>query len=438
MPALPASPAPAPSANMTLPTGGGGFNERVAIGPDDGPIDERVAIEPYPDCFDDRVPVEGLVPNAPVPDALAAPADAAAVLDTPGFGLWTPLALPPDPPTLVAPAPPASAVPARPAKRPGWTQPERMAVIMEKDPDKAKALGMERVQDRYVTDALNPNSPTALKEQMQTSGSAGTHTDNVKNFNERLVAQPERMRDRFKYQGMKGRWWNGTKSPIEMDLGVTNGLTQAELLAIKTFTAGDYHYINPAVADDAKFMNTQMGRTDRTLFEEGQLHAHVMMQGLAKLPQKTGKTYRGARMTRKDFDEHYRLETVFRNPNFSSSSTNRARAQVFADKNDDHNKTVSVLCISTINNAIDISRISVYPNEEEWLLLPGSEFKVVSRVQQATGNDGNPQATEWWEVHLIQTGPPRLTAAGGHRTAPARKKRFAGQWDATASPSGGP
>ena len=47
---------------------------------------------------------------------------------------------------------------------------------------------------------------------------------------------------------------------------MTHRLTEAEVLAIKTYTADDYKYINPATANDAKWMASRNpGKDEKTL-----------------------------------------------------------------------------------------------------------------------------------------------------------------------------
>jgi hypothetical protein len=98
-----------------------------------------------------------------------------------------------------------------------------------------------------------------------------------------------------------------------VDLVANLGLTEAEILAIKTFTNEDYKYMNPAIVGDDVWMADQQpalqslfsyqakssyGRqgdlhTDlRKLKAEGVLHGGVLMQAVAKLEPKVGRVYR--------------------------------------------------------------------------------------------------------------------------------------------------
>jgi hypothetical protein len=96
-----------------------------------------------------------------------------------------------------------------------------------------------------------------------------------------------------------------------------HGMDEAEVAAVKTFTAQDYKYLNPAVAnqkdkDKEKYptdwMDTYQEKPGlktkeeieaewpakkKELYEEGALHAGVMMEGLKKITAKGVKIYRG-------------------------------------------------------------------------------------------------------------------------------------------------
>ena len=139
-----------------------------------------------------------------------------------------------------------------------------------------------------MTDAYDDTgmSPTPLKTQKQTDQ---THTG-------------------AKALG-KGKTTGKVEGADSASLGAARkyGLNEAEILALRTYTAKDYTYINPATANAPGWMlSNNPGATDpKNLFAEGSLHAGVMMEALSKLPVKKGTTYRGARMTQEDFDAKY-------------------------------------------------------------------------------------------------------------------------------------
>ena len=69
------------------------------------------------------------------------------------------------------------------------------------------------------------------------------------------------------------------------------GLNEAEILALRTYTAEDYTYINPATANAPGWLLSQNPAvTDpKNLAAEGSLHAGVMMEALSKLPVKKAR-----------------------------------------------------------------------------------------------------------------------------------------------------
>ena len=172
------------------------------------------------------------------------------------------------------------------------------------------------------------------------------------------------------------------------------GLSEAEVLAIATYSDDTYKIINPAVANqkdhpekqrggkdwmdtnnrperknfkddatyeaavkkyeakmpdpkDAKYKNDKEqylkdlqafdsansdnhNRKDN-MYQQGALHAAVALAGLKKLPKKVGETYRGERMTLAAFNSTYKEGAVLTDQAFVSRSTNKAEAEKFAD-----------------------------------------------------------------------------------------------------------
>lgn len=204
------------------------------------------------------------------------------------------------------------------------------------------------------------------------------------------------------------------------------GLSEGELAAIKIFTASDYTYINPATANDDKWMKGQTGghktlrptpkglkmqkELDKRLRErkeQGALHAGMMMKAAAKLPPVATQAYRGARMTMTEFDDRYSLTKPTVYNSFVSSAMTEAPARNFANGIGEvtprADQTVSVMCIFSVTNGRDISELSVMGSlEKEVLLLPGATFQV-SKIESPTeGDEGKPSATDWKVVYLDQ------------------------------------
>lgn len=209
-----------------------------------------------------------------------------------------------------------------------------------------------------------------------------------------------------------------------VDLVAALGLTEAEILAIKTFTNEDYKYMNPAIVGDDVWMGDQQpalqslfsyqaqssfGRHGdvqadlRKLKSEGVLHGGVLMQAVAKLEPKVGKVYRGERLTQAEFDQKYAQGTVnFKT--FASMSTEAGVGRGFSIRLPNRkNQTLSVFCEFDVIDARDISMLSVNHAEKEWLLLPGATFAVTAVKDITAGQKPVDGITRWLEVRLRQT-----------------------------------
>ncbi len=311
--------------------------------------------------------------------------------------------------------------PDRPAphRRPGVVAPtdaeqDLVAKLMDENPELLKQMMVAKAQDRYLEDAIGglggrARGTTDLK-----------HIANRQDKNMGLERVTSRM------AALAQADVPGQAPVIDHDDAASlmrgYGLTEAEYVAIRTFSDNDYKYINPAVAyakrkqgDDKKgWMESSMGSEKSSLFEEGGLHAGVMMQGLAKLPRMAGPTWRGERVTKAQLDSWFTPGKVTKKAQFQSTTVKKDVANRFANgefRKPADDETVHVMCKIAISNAVNIVPFSKNATEEEWLLLPDTEFKVISRKQLPTGDAGvSPGATEWWEVSLVQTGPPIRTA----------------------------
>ncbi|CAF1258623.1 unnamed protein product [Adineta steineri] len=94
----------------------------------------------------------------------------------------------------------------------------------------------------------------------------------------------------------------------------------------------------------------------------------------------SGTTYRGMLITLEEL-EAYKLDAIFVNKAFQSTSKSHSTAVDFSTPIDPSKTTKkSVIIIYEIRNptsALDIGRLSLYPEEEEVLMVPGCLFKVV-------------------------------------------------------------
>ncbi|MDQ6782846.1 MAG: hypothetical protein M3063_05270 [Actinomycetota bacterium] len=122
------------------------------------------------------------------------------------------------------------------------------------------------------------------------------------------------------------------------ELAQQKGLTGPEIAAIRIFSASDYSYINPATANSPSWMQAQKSKKslglsdkqDRTLMEEGSLHAGVAMQGLSKLDPWDKDAYRGARYTEAEFAEQFLAGKPMAFHSFASSAQDEQVALRFA------------------------------------------------------------------------------------------------------------
>lgn len=218
----------------------------------------------------------------------------------------------------------------------------------------------------------------------------------------------------------QGETGGGGASKEALKIAQKYGLTEAEIAAVKIYTASDYLYINPATANSEGWMGSQEGdiknsaankkapRSKKDLMQMGALHAGVMMQALSKFDPVTTTTYRGSRESPESFQAKYRDTNVMKFSAFGSSASNATPAENFAAGQGENtplpNQTVSVFCILQVTNGRQLADLSIYgAGESEVLLLPGAEFSITQIDQHQAGAPGRPPATAWYTVHLTQT-----------------------------------
>jgi hypothetical protein len=228
------------------------------------------------------------------------------------------------------------------------------------------------------------------------------------------------------------------------------GLTDAEAMAIVTFTASNYRYINPATANqkdrddrdidwmdnqyehpslakmtpdekkkakeefqrdkldskDPKHLAKRKEKLDfqRERYEEGTLHAAMMLEAFKKLEAHTANLYRGSRMNDADFKREYGIGKETGLEAFTSLSTSEKVAIGFAngtssEKPPPADATISVLAVAKVYNARDIKALSLVKTENELILAPGTKLKV-TKIEKRSGAPGTPPATAWYTVHL--------------------------------------
>ena len=211
----------------------------------------------------------------------------------------------------------------------------------------------------------------------------------------------------------------GTTSEA-VDMAKRYGLSEAELAAIKIYTASDYLYINPATANSPGWMSAQQGKIDekaaqqmprsqKELMEMGALHAGAMMQAFSKLPRRITTTYRGSRESAASFKSKYQDKKSMTFSAFGSSASTPEPAEVFAqgmgEAPPQADQSIHVMCILNVTHGRQVEGLSIYgAGEREVLLMPGAEFTIDRVEQHQNGPPGAvPNATAWYTVHMSQT-----------------------------------
>jgi hypothetical protein len=145
------------------------------------------------------------------------------------------------------------------------------------------------------------------------------------------------------------------------------------------------------------------------MYEQGALHAAFALSAMKKLPKKTGRTYRGMRMTLAAFENTYKVDSVITDDAFVSQSTSQATADGFAQGGGTvpikPDQTTHVLVTMQVFEARDIKAMSVHKKENEWTMLPGASYRIDSIEAPANGPKGSagvPEATAWRYVHMTQ------------------------------------
>ena len=207
-------------------------------------------------------------------------------------------------------------------------------------------------------------------------------------------------------------------------------LTEAELLALKVYSVGDYAIINPTLEgtpEGRKRLEEHLPRlggqpsavawsalrqagpqpdktalkqlrdaweTKRKAYEaaaaavvaqtdfeavktDARRHATMLISALTKLPAEPGRTtYRGMRLTWKEFEATWKTKnTVVTWNSFLSTSKRPAIAEEFASKTWEDNK-LGVLLICNLKTARDVAKLTVHRREMEMMMLPGARLHI--------------------------------------------------------------
>jgi hypothetical protein len=177
-----------------------------------------------------------------------------------------------------------------------------------------------------------------------------------------------------------------------------HGLTDAEATAIGVYSAQDYRYINPAVANNPGWMKgnlkaKDLGVKDQTVAAnlakdgpvtditaasagiEGLEHEKVLLQALKKLPAAGGQAFRGRGMSPDEVKALKKPSATWREDAFASTSRRRDKADEFAAKEGAKPGNEGVVFVYNLRNGRDIAAFSL-ADEAEVLLLPKAAFRV--------------------------------------------------------------
>jgi hypothetical protein len=180
-----------------------------------------------------------------------------------------------------------------------------------------------------------------------------------------------------------------------------NGLTDAEMAALKIYTAPDYRYMNAALGNDPVWKQKALeahvadplpdvqprNKNDADVGNasaQGLRHAKLTKKAMKKLPawKSPPITYRGMGLSPADFKAMFEDKTTWDTAAFVSTSTQPTKALEFA-RREGRRAGVAILLHFDVSNGRDIDKLSMYPGEGEILLMPGATAKIVN-VDKAT------------------------------------------------------
>jgi hypothetical protein len=208
-------------------------------------------------------------------------------------------------------------------------------------------------------------------------------------------------------------------------------LTQAEATAIMIYSAEDFRYMNPTVANNMGWLHSQLPRTtfanqqiksevitgnpdkrpdknnkyggvdfskvkaatsdEQARFHqhaagakaEGLIHSQMALSGMKKLPDWQGVTYRGLVLTPAEFKQQYPAHGNAVMQAFISTSLSAISPESFIHENQEAGK-VNIFLELHLTKGKDIAPFSYSRAEEEILLMPGAVFNVRSISQITT------------------------------------------------------
>ncbi|BBC26483.1 DUF4157 domain-containing protein [Pseudanabaena sp. ABRG5-3] len=219
----------------------------------------------------------------------------------------------------------------------------------------------------------------------------------------------------FLTEASKGYATEDLAKQASAPLAKEHGLLEGELRAIKMYTGAEFKYINPILANNDAWLNSQMGELipmydtyengmpdffkgrnnlydfnddERTrLKEEAHIHAGMATSGLERLPNIVSQCFRGLGLSEAEFKAQYedKVGQVISFPSFTSTSRKITTAKEFAETNSRQRGRIGVLLKMNVKFGKDVSKISNASSESEVLLLPNAQFKIDAFEESVNG-----------------------------------------------------
>lgn len=179
-------------------------------------------------------------------------------------------------------------------------------------------------------------------------------------------------------------------------------LTEAELTAIKTYTAGTYRIINSALSGDEGYLKAMMGNKELDLEGAGEtkdtsdagvakataeayLHAGQIDRAIQKMltvKPWTGTAFRGETQPIAEMERIYKNKQV-KFPFYLSTSKEEGKAKKFmTDGFGNAARPLGVLWKIQVDKGADIEDISISSHEKEVLLPKFTRLEIVGRKKQ--------------------------------------------------------
>jgi hypothetical protein len=203
------------------------------------------------------------------------------------------------------------------------------------------------------------------------------------------------------------------------------GITDAEMAAIKIYTAADYRYINAGIAKDrggwlrSAIVNLQdkpstapetlgaplgpgqqgpLSKGDAIAASEGARHARMALEGLRKMKPWAGgvPTFRGMGLSHEEYKQQFEDTSTWTSAAFTSTSVDKTVSEQFARSESQGGKQGILIVFDVVIDGRDLMDISIFGREGEVLLLPGATADI-------TRIDDDPTDPNTKVVHLRQT-----------------------------------